>query len=462
MALCNQILQAQILEEMTVAQFGKHIDSLIANESIVEAYYEFYTYTNFTPTYNKRIPYKNELLDLRNRVEEAKLSIVGISKKELFAYNKPLIDNALEERNHQKALLIAGQFKDELEVASDLFNKIEKMLPMDSIQVYGSSFPYQLFTSPQLLTIYNSNSISENTLVYLKKDSSLFKGVIISSQNEPMSMETGIAWLDYDRFENGKRVERKRQGFVFSNSLHKNQLFFGHDSNHYRLNYMTLDNLNDTIRSYVYGNPEELIKETVLLNQIYDGIKTIKEIEYNSDESIKKWKELAPISEKHSQYDTYSCWVNQFGDTISEEFVLVKGELEITQQRTFNSNGDTISLSRTVNSFIDGLQIENRYSSDGFNFELRSVFDNGTVIDILTDSVLYFNEDWDIISKEDYIMLMNQGGDDFIYFESGIFNEYFPDVDFKSYPYFIAVSYVVTKSFKKFKKSVKKYFKVKV
>lgn len=456
-----QISRAQIIEEMTVEEFGTYIYKLIEKEKAIEAYDLFNTYANFIPTYNKRISHQKELLDIQKRIEESLNYISEIPKERLFEHYLSIIFKALEESNYQKALIITSQFKDDVKKALTLYNNIINMLPSDSIQIYYKTMPYQLFSVPQMNNYYDPNSILDNTLFYLKKDSSLFSGVIISRDNGPQSMETEIAGLNYDRFENGKRVERKFQGYVFSNSYHKNKLFFGHDSSHYRLNHTVVYDESDTIQSFFFGYKEELIKEQQSLNLKHGGSPMIKEVEYNLDGTIKKWKELAPVSEKHSQYSYYSCWVNQFGDTISEEFTLLKGEFEIIQERTLNESGDTINLSRTVNSFLDGLQIENRRSSHELNFELRYVFDNGKLIDILSDSVLYFNEDWKIISEEEYIHLMNQDND-YSYFYSGIFKEYFPDVEFKTHPYFLSVSDVVNKNYKKFKKEVRKYFKVKI
>lgn len=454
--------KAQIFEEITVKQFATYVDSLLEKGEIVKAHDEFYIYTNFLPRYNERMRYREELLSLQKRVDNAQPRLNNLSQKKTYSrYYEDRISKILNDKHYQKIIYFLYNYKDSIRNAAILFDSIYRLLPYDTIDLIGSGMPMQLYTVPQVGNYYTPQTITDNILFYRKNDSTLYTGVIISRHNEPMSIETEIAALTYDRFENGKRVERNYQGYAFSNYLHKNQLFFGHDSSHYRLSYSVYYK-SDTVRTYFLGYKEELIKEQVSLTQKNGANNLIKEIEYNLDGTIKKWKELAPISEKHSEYDSYWCWLNQYGDTINEEFVIVKDGLDIHQERTLNTNGDTITLFRTVNSFLDGLHIENRQSSDGLNFELRYVFDNGTLIDILSDSVLYFNKEWKIISKEDYIHLMNQDDDDYSDFYPGMFNEYFPDVEFKTHPYFLSTSYIGLNNYKQFKNVVRKHFKVKL
>lgn len=466
MALWSQILQAQILEEMTVDHLGKHMDSLIAKGDIIKAYDEFYIYTNFLPIHNQIMRTNEALLEVQKRVENAKLGLSGKSEEQLFEYYRTYLSEIIKTRNYQKAILILNRFT-KIKEANLLLDNVTKILPSDTVNTYQHNFPVHLFSVPQREQYdYNYDIITDDYTIYRKADSTLFTGIIISRNNTAESMTNDYANLAYDNYVNGQRIERKAMIFgrsqYLQKNLYSNDLFFGYDSNHYRLFYKVITNRTDTIRSFTYLNNDELIKEEISVKTKNNGVQSVFVAEYNSDGSIKIWKELAPISEKHSQYDSYSCWVNQFGDTLSEAFVLVKDELNIVQERILNPHGDTISLSRTVNAILDGLQIENRHDDDGLNFELRSIFDDGTVVDVLSDSIVYFNEVWKVISKEEYILLMNQGDDDFPYFYSGIFKEYFPDVDFKPYPYFIAASYVETKNFKQFKKAVKKYFKVKI
>lgn len=457
-----QFSRAQIIEEMTVLQFGYYIDSLIENDKKLEAYDMFYSYTNFLPAYNKRMSNQKELMEIQSRILEAVKFLKDSPKEDLFNYNKPIIYSALKDGNFHKALLYTAQFKDGVLEATSLYDSITQLLPIDSIEVYGVGFPPQLFSAPQTTNAFSPHSLIDSTLFYLKRDSSLFSGVVISRENDPMSMLNELAVLNYDRFINGKRVERQFQSFVFSNSFHKNQLFFGHDSCHYQLYHKSVYNESDTIRTYFFGNNEELLKEQESLKQKNGVIELIKEIEYNSNGTIIKWKELAPISDKHSMYNSYWCWVNQFGDTLNDGFTFLKNDIEINQERTLNEQGDTIYLSRTVNSVLDGLQIEISKSSEGLNFELRYVFDNGKLIKILSDSVVYFDENWNVISKEEYIHLMNDESNDDRYFYSGFFMEYFPDVDFKAFPYYLAPTCFGKNDFKLFKKSVKNYFNVKI
>ncbi len=466
LALCHQILQAQILEELSVDHLGRHMDSLISKGEIIKAYDEFYIYTNFLPNHNQIMGDNEALLEVQKRVENAKLGLSGKSDEQLFEYYRIYLNELIKTRNFQKASLILNRFN-KIKEANVLLDSVTRILPTDTIHVYQQNFPVQLFSVPQReLYDYNNDLITDDFTIYRKLDSSLFKGIIISRNNTTESMMNEYAHLAYDNYVNGQRIERISMSFGraqnLQNDLYSNDLFFGYDSNHYILYHKVITNRTDTIRSFTYQNNNQLIKEETAVKTKNNGVQSVFFAEYNSDGSIKKWQELAPVSERHKHYDSYSCWVNQFGDTLSEEFVLVKDELTIVQERILNPQGDTISLSRTINSILDGLQIENRHDDDGLNFELRSIFDDGTVVDILSDSVLYFNEDWDIISKEEYILLMNQGDDDFPYFYSGIFKEYFPDADFKAYPYFISASGIGLKNYKQFTKAVKKYFKVKI
>lgn len=455
--------RSQILEEMSVDELKVHIDSLLTNNELIEAHSQFYTYTNFLPNYGRNMRDREELMAIREQVENAVKVLHGNTLAENYHYYKPVIDRALTAHNYQKAMYLMSGFKNEVPEAEQRYDSLFQVLPNDTIHLTGSGVPIQLYSSPPL-TMYSTNhNLPDSIVFYSKADSSLYSGVIISRFNNSMTMESGIASLTYDTYENGIRIERKQLGHTRSNEYHHNNLFFGYDSCHYRLSMKTLSNRTDTIRTYFYYYDEDISKEMTALKNRYGANTIILTVEYNTDGSIKRWEELAPYSPKHDKYENYTCYLNQFGDTISEDYVLRTGEKEISQYRRLNDQGDTLNLIRTVDGLIDGLQVERLDNSDGDYLELRYNCTAGKLSAILVDSTVYFDKDWKVISKERFIEIMNTKEYPCSFMGVGLFKEYFPNTELSNEPYFMTEQdYITNKNYKKFRKACRKYFGVKI
>lgn len=455
--------RSQILEEMSAVELEAHIDSLLSIDEQIEAYAQFYAYTNFLPNYSSNMHEREKILEIRERVENSITFLQGLTPDKLYSYYKPVIERALMKQDYQKAMYMISSFKDELPEVKKRYDSLLQILPNDTIHLTVSGVPIQLYSSPPL-TLYSTNhNLPDSLVFYSKADSSLYSGVIISRFNNSMTMESGIASLTYDTYENGIRIERKQLGYTRSNEYHHNNLFFGYDSCHYRLSMNTLSNRTDTIRTYFYYYDEDISKEMTALKNRYGANTIILTVEYNTDGSIKRWEELAPYSPKHDKYENYTCYLNQFGDTISEDYELRTEGKEISQYRRLNDQGDTLDLSRTIDGLFDGLQIERLDNSDGDYLELRYNCTAGKLSAILVDSTVYFDEDWKVISKERFIEIMNTKEYPCSFMGVGLFKEYFPNTELSNEPYFMTEQdYITNKNYKKFRKACEKYFGMKL
>ena len=435
---------SQTIEDLEFSEFIEVIDSLKQNENYLEAWHIRYEYVMFSNrNFNKQMHIRFKEIDEELHV----LITTKVSKEEQINYYRNKADVLILKHLYKKAIyaLMPLQYIDStLNIQKEILDLTLK-LPTDTVRIYNGHV-LQLFSKESIGTSY-----SKNAVYYLISDSSLFSGVLI---HKVYTSYNGVVVLNYENYTDGKISSSKAESYQRSYTYHENNVHEYQDSSQFWL-FSSQVITNDTSIIVQYFNNGAIRKKTqgyhhgvysCQLNIIFD------EKGDTTSFSIYNYK-------NNNDGTSNSHTLNQYQDTVSvgvsREYY--NNDDYITYEHLLNNNGDTISLLQTVNGLIDGLYIE-EVKSDNNSFFKRTLWDNGTIIDIQIENAIFVNEKNKVISKFQFIELINN--DEYPDYEIYTLLTVSSDIEKNGYRYLVSVYWIpdekLSKVFKQRRKMDKK------
>ncbi|MFT4600269.1 MAG: hypothetical protein ACI857_000443 [Arenicella sp.] len=258
-------------------------------------------------------------------------------------------------------------------------------------------------TSPDHFNIDGTDAhYYNNSVIRLKKDSSLFNGVWTHLSDFKNDYSITIV---YRRYAHGKMINSRSQFYCVPEnlSLKQRKLLTNPDIN--ELFFCGESSTNNDSKTTSFINQKGDTYETRYyyheVGYSYSSNQTKKTYmsRFKSSETFSKsWDQDSSLDRRYEYNEPGDTILWRYSKRIDTNIYLSRLKLKL---------GDTASFETKVNGQLVGYKVDGHYELDGYRQAIRTMWNNGKIQDILNEDVIYVDSNMKVISKAKYLGLVD-------------------------------------------------------